>query len=260
MAGEAADAALADMQDLRRALEREIGRLLDRLAMSSAKPGTLSGDELALANATRVRQQIVDALENAGERVTVSVMRRRQLEEARAAVPAVDLGDFQADVLPELDQIARSQTREIAASWGEAGDEIRRAINRGIATGVQLSSLRDQVAERLAVATSKASAVVDAAVMGAGRIAVVTTARAAIGDVEGDRIVYAYRGPQDAKTRPFCRRYARTHALTDGALRTLDNGQGIPVEWGAGGYNCRHTLAPMLESQARARGLIIVEG
>ncbi len=51
--------------------------------------------------------------------------------------------------------------------------------------------------------------------------------------------VFAYMGPADAKTRPFCRKHVGK-VYTRSEIDALDNGQIDNVFLTAGGYNCRH--------------------
>lgn len=57
---------------------------------------------------------------------------------------------------------------------------------------------------------------------------------------------FEYTGPLDKVTRPFCREHVGK-VYTIEKLKTLDNGQGLPVETYLGGYNCRHRLSPVRE-------------
>jgi hypothetical protein len=92
---------------------------------------------------------------------------------------------------------------------------------------------------QLDTSVKRAQFAVDAAVMAAGRHAVVSIAL----DLEdgGERMVFVYVGPRDQKNRPFCRTWVGKAAVDP---RKLDNGQGLSVEDYCGGYNCRHSWAP----------------
>lgn len=52
--------------------------------------------------------------------------------------------------------------------------------------------------------------------------------------------VFAFMGPADKKTRPFCRQHVGK-VYTRAEIDTLDNGQIDNVFLTGGGYNCRHT-------------------
>lgn len=67
--------------------------------------------------------------------------------------------------------------------------------------------------------------------------------------------LFAYLGPKDAITRPFCGTLVN-HVLTREQVGRLNNAQTTtsPVISG-GGYNCRHNLSPVDEITADALGL-----
>lgn len=84
---------------------------------------------------------------------------------------------------------------------------------------------------------------------------------------------FAYRGPDDNITRPFCdyllgdaaalsrdpkasiNAPARRSAIyTLDEIRTMRNGQGLPVMQSGGGYNCRHTWNGISDDRAKQLG------
>ena len=67
--------------------------------------------------------------------------------------------------------------------------------------------------------------------------------------------VFAYLGPKDAITRPFCRVLV-DKVFTREQVGRLDNAQTVvsPIISG-GGYNCRHSWSPLSEVAADAMGL-----
>ena len=67
--------------------------------------------------------------------------------------------------------------------------------------------------------------------------------------------LFAYLGPKDALTRPFCDTIV-DHVLTVEQVGRLDNAQTTvsPIISG-GGYNCRHNWSPVAESLVDALGL-----
>lgn len=57
---------------------------------------------------------------------------------------------------------------------------------------------------------------------------------------------FLYDGTIKANTREFClKHFHKTYTLAQ--LRALDNGQGLPVLYSLGGYNCTHFLTPVFE-------------
>jgi len=77
----------------------------------------------------------------------------------------------------------------------------------------------------------------------------------AVSAAEADAELFAYLGPVDGITRPFCRVLAQK-VLTRDQIAELDNGQTVdsPLTSG-GGYNCRHGFSPVSRSFAERSGL-----
>lgn len=250
-----ADRASKDLTELLTRLDREIRRLL--AALDTAR-GTdqLVGDREALVTATRVRQQVAQLLTERGQAAVTTIASQRALEAANAVIASSDLPPLPADATdatPELRRIVEGQTAEVAAVFTVAADEMRRAINAGISTGGSLADLVEEVAARLNVAVVRAQAAVDAAVMASGRRALMLQAEAT-----GLDYVFAYVGPNDGKTRPFCKALVG-RAVSKARMASLDNGQGLPVRDFCGGYNCRHSWAPLTREDAAAEGLQVLE-
>lgn len=58
---------------------------------------------------------------------------------------------------------------------------------------------------------------------------------------------YLYVGPRDGITRGFCEELVDL-VVTSTQMRKLNNGQGLSVKTSGGGYNCRHSWAPVSEA------------
>lgn len=244
-----ADRASADLVELLKRLDRDIRRLLAALDTARGSDQLVS-DREALVTAVRVRQQVAQLLAERGQAAVVDIASTRALEAARAVIGEASLP---VEAMPELQRIVEGQTADVAAVFAEAADEMRRAINAGISTGGSLADLVEQVAARLQVAVVRAQAAVDAAVMASGRRALMMQAEAT-----GIDYVFAYVGPEDAKNRPFCKALVG-RAVSARRMVALDNGQGLPVRDFCGGYNCRHSWAPLTREDARDEGIEVLE-
>jgi hypothetical protein len=234
-AGPVADSAIGDLRAVRDALQRDLLRVLLQL---DTNPGEDSLVRRQGQTAVAVYRQIERRLADLGDEIA-NVTGARAVE-AVAAVVGAPPATLPLDVRAELDQIVNGQIGDVVAVFRAANDEIRQAVARGITTGGSLADLVSAVSDQMDVTFRQAQAAVDAAVMAAGRRAVVSIAL----DVEEDtdeQMVFVYVGPRDAKNRPFCRQWVGK-AVVD--PRKLDNKQGLPVEDYCGGYNCRHSWAP----------------
>lgn len=234
-AGPIADSAILDLRAVRDALQRDLLRILLSL---DTNPGEDSLVRRQGQTAVAVYRQVDQRLARLGDEVT-SIAGARAVE-AVAAVVGAPPATLPLDVRAELDTIVNGQIGDVVSVFRAANDEIRQAVARGITTGGSLADVVAAVSDQMDVTFRQAQAAVDAAIMAAGRRAVVSIAL----DVEEDtdeQMVFVYVGPRDAKNRPFCRQWVGKAALDP---RKLDNGQGLPVEDYCGGYNCRHSWAP----------------
>ena len=248
--GPIADAAVADLEAIRVQVDKEIRRALLKL---NTAPGE---DTLVKAQgrvAAQVAAQIDATMKAKGLKAIEGVLRDRAIESALAALGGVDLP---VSVTTEIDAILKSQTKDIADVFGDASSTIRRAIALGTTTSASLSDLIDGVAEKVGATVTKAAAAVDASVMAAGRTAVIRAATEAADGIVN--LVYLYSGPEDSRNRPFCRLHVGK-ALTESGIAQADNGQGLPVDAFAGGYNCRHVWSPMTLAEAQRRKIEILE-
>ena len=239
-AGPVADRAIKDLEALRTSLTRSLSQLLLRL---DTEPGEDSLVRRQAQTQAAVYRQVVRLLAEQGVKKAQTIAGERAAQAVEAVVG--DPGDLTTDVKRELDRIVKDQNDEVAKAFGEATQEIRRAINAGTTNGQSLAALTNAVGERLGAAVTKAQAAVDAGIMGAGRHAVVSAAQATA-KADGVDLVYRYVGPKDAKNRPFCRPLVGK-TYTEKQIAKMDNGQVGDVFTFAGGYNCRHSWAPVVK-------------
>lgn len=247
----AADKALARLERLRAVLTDEVRRLVARLDTRRGE-AVLESDAQALANAVRVRSQVA-AMLGESRAAVIAEMNSRALdavEEVIASLPE----DFRPDARPALGLIVSSRANDITATFEDAATVIGEAMRVGITSGAELSELMDDAARIIGTTIGKVQSAVDSAIMAAGRSAIIDGGKAAE-DTAGEPTVYLYVGPRDSKTRPFCAAHLRK-CYTAEYLDSEDNGaeQPKPVSLYIGGYNCRHSLAPMPLSLARAKG------
>lgn len=248
-AGPIADSAVDDMRALLRRADADLMRLLLRL---DTNPGEDSLLRRQAQTSVAVRRQIADRLTLLTDEVD-GIVGRRAVEAVEAVVGSPPLS-LPLDVRRELDMIVGGATGDVADTFKTAATSMRAAINAGITTGGSLADLVAEVAQALETSFVRATAAVDAAVMGAGRRGVFAAA-AASGILD---LVYLYVGPRDQKNRPFCRKWVG-RCVVDPSTVKAEDGQPEPVTTFCGGYNCRHSWAPITRARALARGYEIVE-
>lgn len=258
-----ADAAIADMVDLRERVLREVRRQLRRIG--TTEDGKIDA-RAQLRNLLAVRVAVSRALTELGAPESVGVAEARALRAAQGAVdileriiPASDALRDEAFKPEPTDTVARALagfSAKIADVFRLEDDAIRRAINAAVTAQVDIDDLIGEVADRVRTSFSRATALIETAVVSVGRDIVVDTAGRVNDRLGRDFFVLRYTGPLDKLTRPFCRHIlAKTsRVFTEDGAAALDNGQGLPVETSCGGYRCRHLWAPVTQAQARQSG------
>ncbi len=259
---EAADAAVADIEKLRKRMNRDIKRVLAKITVDTE--GNIAA-RAELRNLTAVRAQLLQTLEDLGARAVVTVAERRAAAAAedaasilraflRASDPLFDPA-FVPDVDAVVFRLLAGRMQQVAQLFTIATDEVRAAILAGTTTGVPLDELIADVQHVSGVAYHRAEALVETAVISSGR-AVVAEGVERANRFSPDLFVMRYVGPLDRKTRPFCRKVLTgpTKVFTIGEIGRLDNGQGVPVAETCGGFRCRHAWAPLTVAEAHRRG------
>jgi hypothetical protein len=256
---EAADEALRKLRDLLAVSDREVARILARMDTERGS-SRLVTDAQAVANGRAVSRQLREAIA-ALENDATTILRDASIKAARDEATRVGF-TFDPEAAARIQEIIRNREAEIVEIFGDARESVARAVRVATTTGADLGTLLDQVASDVRNTVRRAQSAVDSAAMASGRQTTILDAEEA-GEETDTEIVYAYAGPVDSKTRPFCLEHItsltqRAYALS--YLERADNGarQPKPAALYLGGYNCRHQLAPLTVAQARERGLEIV--
>jgi hypothetical protein len=256
---------MANAEDSVNVVLRRLLELLDdveddlqtSLSRLSFVDGAAENTRANVKNARAVRRDILRALKKLGADVE-RMAKAEALDVAAAAVVAAEMGEgFNPDARARIARIVEGQLSDMSGLWPDAADEITRAVNAGITSGADLGKMTRAVSERLQVAAGHAASLVDSAIVGAERAALVEVGEDADADV-----VYLYLGPDDSKTRDFCEKH-KDKAYSKKALDKLGKdplhaGQPKPVSAFLGGYNCRHTLSPMTIEDANEDGIEVI--
>jgi len=253
------------LEAIRAALTREMEALLRRLDQSN---GRLISTRDALANARRIRTQVLALMRQEGLPVIIGVAEAHVAEAVERSLATSSAPRALADAHRSVgitmdaeakDSIARSVSGVldgVADAFGAGQQAMRRAMDVGISTSAPLADLIADVRAELDTTIARAQTAVETAIRGAARVTLVTQAERG-GKAAGEEMVYLWLGPVDSKTRPFCREHVGK-AYTLAALKRMDNGQGLPVETFAGGMNCRHALSPLTIEDAESEGYAVV--
>lgn len=221
-----------ELADVLRLLERRLSTIVFEASKGS------SSAIIKAAQANRTRKAIEAALEESGyadlaesaygDRLDVMVGRvldTRQVSDQvvresgafNQRVAAIKLL-HETDLLDEGDAVAR-------AIW--------QAVIRGVFAARESSAILADLGEILDASEPQIRTLYDTSVSIFGRQVEALQA----GDDPGKAFLYA--GPDDEKTRAFCRAHVGK-VFTRAEIDTMDNGQIDNVYLTGGGYNCRH--------------------
>lgn len=248
-----ADLTEAEATRLRQDLVVVLQALRAWLKVELARAATKDGEpvisrELGVELAAKLARQASDLLAGFGwDRAT-----RRAAEGFRAAaeaalgqVPGDGLGPSMATLDAEtLRRFADGTVDRILSLKGEAGERLRRLTLEASQAQVTPERALTELARAMAGTVAEAVSEFATGLMGLGRVAMYEGSKRAGIDL------FVYEGPEDGITRPFCSLYVG-RIVTTQDLDRADNHQGLrPTSVYLGGYNCRHSLAPITVEQA----------
>lgn len=246
----AARRAASRLYALRDRLKSEINRVIARLETADGK---LTNDDLALANAIEAKLSVDEALRDAG----LGEVEDALVDAVTDMLVAVadELGaEFSPNSIGAVQRVANDVRVAMQSEWMAASDEIQRAVDIATVSGLELGDLVNVVAQKLDTAAVRAETAINAAIMGAQRAAMLELSE------DGGIDLFEYVGPTMGNVRDFCQAHVGK-VFSRAFLDREDNGpnQPKPVSVYLGGYNCRHSLAPITREIAEEEGLEIYE-
>jgi len=212
----------------------------------------LAGLETGAQNAVQAASilgSLQTALEAAGLTDELKFIRKmygKQLDHIETAFSEVKEGDIfsQAD-RTTVETLVKFDESVIANKVYQVTDSLSSTLMRQVVTGAKLdtnqliedfgSTTANQITTEMNTATS-------------GFYRSMTQAKAKEFDVE----YFAYVGPLDGITRPFCKQRVNK-IFTRSQIAKWDNGTNLPADIYGGGFNCRHDLVPMSKERAEQR-------
>lgn len=212
---------------------RDLERELRTLAMDA-----LGGSTTALSKAIRagkMRAQIQDALNAAGYTRLVTAATSSGLDTLLAQVQrlrgAANLVAFSTSDFTRILALKELAKMDLLGQGDEMAHAIWRTFAQGLYSQRPVTDLLDDLSEAMDTELTQAGTLYD------------TTVNVFARQVEAMKSqpddVFAYMGPADAKTRPFCvERVGKV--FTQDEINAMDNGQLPNCFLTGGGYNCRH--------------------
>lgn len=230
--------------EIARIVERELMRLVAEMDTAGK---VLQSTKDNIANVMEIRARVQEIAYREGVPRVLAVLEREiplVIKEALASdYPA--LGQFAPQIEADLQRVLAGQVDEIASQLGPSiADDLARAAREQIMGGSVVAELEARIAEQLDVSLGRVSVLLERTVREVHDESMRRSGQAA-SEVLGEEIVYVYVGPDDSVTRDYCD--ARVGRYLDQAEADgLDPRQR---------FNCRHSLAPILKSEAEKRGI-----
>lgn len=215
---------------------RETERNLRRLVQDAADGASTA--IIRTLQAARTRKEIRQALADAGFDYLAETATSDPLDVLTARVLAARaVSDTALGLTAAFDQRIAALRALHQVDLLDEGDVVARllwqAMTRGVFNSQPVDAILADLADVLDASEPRIRTLYDTSVSIYGRQVEALQA----GD--DDTTVFAYMGPADQKTRPFCLEHlGRVYTRAD--LDQLDNGQLDNVFLTGGGYNCRH--------------------
>lgn len=215
---------------------RETERNLRRLVQDAADGASTA--IIRTLQAARTRKEIRQALADAGFDYLAETATSDPLDVLTARVLAARaVSDTALGLTAAFDQRIAALRALHQVDLLDEGDVVARllwqAMTRGVFNSQPVDAILADLADVLDASEPRIRTLYDTSVSIYGRQVEALQA----GD--DDTTVFAYMGPADNKTRPFCLEHlGRVYTRAD--LDQLDNGQLDNVFLTGGGYNCRH--------------------
>lgn len=198
-----------------------------------------------LAGLRAVEQDTIAAV----SRVSDKIARQLDIAGLTAAQVTLDESALRAYVTFKVrdvtDQFAREVATTVQKAWIDStftGQPLKKALSD--ATAFAIGELRELTPSQVKTHVGTTVSSIDRAI----------TAQL---ESDDDSIVYVYIGPNDPLVRKTCQWIVGKYATKDQIAR-LDNGQTPNTMITGGGWNCRHSWAPILRAVAEKAGILAV--
>ncbi len=226
-----------------RKAEREIGQVV-KDASEGASTAILKG-----RNATRTKAQIRTALENAGYDGLIEDATGVPLDQMAKAVLALRVADKELATtdafLARVEALKALYATDLLDMGQSLSNALWQATVRGIFGAQPVSKILEDLAAIMDDTEAHIRTLYDTSVSIFGRQ---VEALQAGNDPE---TLFVYMGPDDEKTRPFCRAHVgKVYSRSE--IDKMDNGQIDNVFLTGGGYNCRHSFIEIAKSSELA--------
>lgn len=232
----------AILRDLALALNEEIKRIIATL---DTKEGMLESTKYNLRSVVEAQRQLQAIIDEVGGPAIAELLDRRLPEVIESNLAQSDLGAFAPQITDDVLDFLDGLEKEVLKSLNDTTGDLARAVRRGIVGTRTTTELLEAVAKSLDTSLGRASVAIEGGIRRFNERVITDTAR----DLG---FLYVYIGPDDTKTRPYCKpRVGKvlTQEQADAAVANVD-----------GRWNCRHDLAPITREEAERQGLEFFRG
>jgi hypothetical protein len=230
------------LRDLAIAINDEIRRIIVTL---DTKDGVLESTKFNLRSIAEVQRQVQAVIDQFGSPAIGDLLDRRLPEVIEANLRESGLEGFAPQITDDLLDFLDGLERDVIKSLNDTTGDLSRAIRRGIVGTQTTDVLLEAVARSLDTTLGRASVAIEGGIRRFNERTLLETGK-------GLEFLYVYIGPDDTKTRPYCRpRVGKvlTQEQAEAATANVD-----------GRWNCRHDLAPITRAEAEAQGLEFFRG
>lgn len=215
------------------------GRIRELYRQFDAEDGRLVSTQANLGRAIRLRQDLVDAIREAGYQKVIAAavdapldrLAEQVLKTSRIATQAANLTGFDINALTAFKELRLAELLDLS---DDVAGQVWRATLDGVMGTRKVADLVADIEDAVDVTGAEARTIYDTSVSAYSRQVEQLHATG-----EADEL-FLYAGPADSRTREFCAdRVGKVFSRAE--IDEMDNGQLPDVMISGGGYNCRHT-------------------
>lgn len=151
-----------------------------------------------------------------------------------------------------LQEVFTEASLDMASLSSQTTRMVKTILEQMTVVPVPLREAAKMITSQTNILESRAKTVVNTALAQVQR----RISQQALESIPPEEQLLLYVGPDDSRTRGFCDAITGK-AFTPRQVGRLNNGQGMSVIHNGGGWNCRHTWAPISRGFAEQRGVEI---
>jgi hypothetical protein len=228
--------------DLAQAIMAEFQRIAATLDTTD---GVTQNTRFNIQQLESVRAQVSDLATRVGAEQIAEILAEELPQIITQNLTESGLGEFAPQITDDLLDFLDGMERDVVQALNDVSGDLSRAVRRGIAGLAPTAELMESVARSLDTSLGRAAVAVEGSIRRFNEQTLVETAK----DLG---FGFLYVGPDDFKTRPYCKPRVGKVLTQQQALQLKND---INERW-----NCRHDIAPVSLDQMQALGLEFYKG